>query len=237
MRASQLAVFGTLLVVTAASYVSPGPRMLDDCPCGDIYKTMARCQSAGNNNVRECVCIPNPNGWYSWIHNCRACLTGNVFFENLGSTMTQLMTSCTQNGGGISSDGESICASNSGFEYCAGFQDRSSGKSSWSSFEQYTGNRERRNGTQWLDIEVPRNGNSNNNNGKATTTAHRDDAEHTGSATATGRGATKTGQPSSTEPNWGALESVIAESGGQSSRHAAGAMVLGIALGVGAAFL
>src|SRR5687767_11646754 len=152
MRVSQIAVLGALCVVTAAqSYVTPGPNMLNECPCDAVYTAMVKCQSAGNNAVRDCVCIPNPHGWYPWVPNCRACLSGNDFFTNLGNTMTQLLTSCTQPGGGITSDGKKICASNSGFEYCVSFKDGSRGQSSWSSFVKFGGERqEHRNGTQVL---------------------------------------------------------------------------------------
>ncbi|KXX80365.1 hypothetical protein MMYC01_203263 [Madurella mycetomatis] len=151
MRSFPLVVLGALYTLAAGQDVTSGPNMLDECSCGPIYEAMARCQSAGNNAVRECVCIPNPDGWYPYLHLCRNCLSGTVFFNNLGSTITQLFTSCTQAGGGITSDGQSICASNSAFELCAGLRDGSTGELSWSSFERFSSG-ENTNGTQLLNI-------------------------------------------------------------------------------------
>jgi hypothetical protein len=134
-----------------------GPTKLDDCGCWPIYQAMLKCQKlkGPNSNIEDCVCIPNPDGWYTSMNGCRACLSpgsydDNDFFDNLSRTISQLFVSCTNAGGGINSpDGESICASNYYFEACASL--KTDGKPSWASYEVFkegTGG----NGTYVLDI-------------------------------------------------------------------------------------
>ncbi|KAM7193050.1 hypothetical protein V8F20_008566 [Naviculisporaceae sp. PSN 640] len=136
-----------------------GPDKLDLCGCSPITNKMAECQSVKgvNDNIRDCVCIPNdqPDSWYGHIHNCGACLNydndddaAEDFFGNLGSTISQLFVSCTVNGGGVVSDGRSICASNAMFEACAALN---SGRDSWSSFER---DGETSNATYFVNIDA-----------------------------------------------------------------------------------
>ncbi|KAK3321670.1 hypothetical protein B0H66DRAFT_552412 [Apodospora peruviana] len=133
-----------------------GPDKLELCGCAPIYKKMVECQPT-KQGIRDCVCIENgnPGAWYGYIHNCRACLTSDNddanedFFDNLSSAMTQLLVSCTENGGGVVSDGTSICASNAMFEACASLRE---GKPSWASFER---DGTVSNGTFSLNIDEP----------------------------------------------------------------------------------
>lgn len=137
-----------------------GPDKLSQCGCGPITDKMAQCQSVKgiNDHIRDCVCIPNdqPDGWYGYLHSCRACLRSDngdddaaqTFFGNLASTITQLFVSCTEIGGGVVSDGTSICASNAMFEACAALN---AGRDSWASFER---DGETSNGTYSLNVDV-----------------------------------------------------------------------------------
>lgn len=117
------------------------PTKLDDCGCWPIYQAMLRCQklSGPNAKTRECVCIPNPDGWYGSMDGCRNCLApGSLddnFFDNMSRLVTQLFVSCTNAGGGVTSDGTSICASNYYREACVSLG--TGGKPSWASFEVF----------------------------------------------------------------------------------------------------
>ncbi|SPQ23842.1 09c7217e-de05-4346-93f9-91906a78137b [Thermothielavioides terrestris] len=139
-----------------------GPHKLDDCGCTPIYQKMLTCQKlkSFDDAIRDCICIPNPDGWYGWLDSCRDCLSpGSLedddFFDNLSRTMTQLLVSCTEVGGGIKSDGESICASNAYFQACAAL--KTGGQPSWASYEMFASGEgfvsgEGGNGTYVLDI-------------------------------------------------------------------------------------
>ncbi|KAG8671991.1 hypothetical protein FPOAC2_05356 [Fusarium poae] len=129
------------------------PSKLDDCGCWPIYQAMLKCQKLKfpEQSAEDCVCIPNPDGWYGSMDGCRTCLSSNTnedFFDNMAKLVTQLFVSCTNAGGAVYSDGNSICASNSYREACVSLG--TDGKASWASFEQgdTTGN-----GTYVLDIE------------------------------------------------------------------------------------
>ncbi|RBQ69199.1 hypothetical protein FVER14953_10054 [Fusarium verticillioides] len=129
------------------------PSKLDDCGCWPIYQAMLKCQKLKwpKEETRDCVCIPNPDGWYGSMDGCRTCLSSNSeheFFDNTAKLVTQLFVSCTNAGGGVTSDGNSICASNAYREACVSLG--TNGKPSWASFEQegVSGN-----GTYVLDIK------------------------------------------------------------------------------------
>ncbi|RSL45124.1 hypothetical protein CEP54_014398 [Fusarium duplospermum] len=116
------------------------PTKLDDCGCWPIYQAMLRCQKlrGPNADTRECVCIPNPDGWYPSMDGCRMCLSSGSeaeFFDNMARLVTQLFVSCTNAGGGITSDGVSICASNYYREACVSLG--TGGRASWASFEEF----------------------------------------------------------------------------------------------------
>ncbi|KAM0343771.1 hypothetical protein ACHAPU_008198 [Fusarium lateritium] len=120
-----------------------GPSKLDDCGCWPIYQAMLKCQKlkGPNANTDDCVCIPNPDGWYGSMDGCRNCLTNDSdedFFDNVSRLVTQLFVSCTNAGGGVRSDGNSICASNSYREACVSLG--TDGKASWASFEEFESN-------------------------------------------------------------------------------------------------
>ncbi|KAF4335022.1 hypothetical protein FBEOM_11137 [Fusarium beomiforme] len=129
------------------------PSKLDDCGCWPIYQAILKCQKLKwpKEETSDCVCIPNPDGWYGSMDGCRTCLSSNSdhdFFPNMAKLVTQLFVSCTNVGGGVTSDGNSLCASNSYREACVSLG--TNGKSSWASFEQddVSGN-----GTYVLDIK------------------------------------------------------------------------------------
>ncbi|KAK3292054.1 uncharacterized protein B0H64DRAFT_405495 [Chaetomium fimeti] len=161
---ASLAALSALVVLSTASpngwssvkSAPDGPNKLDECGCGLIYQTMLTCQKlkGPNSGVRDCACIPNPDGWYGWMNNCRACLSpgsldNDDFFDNLSRTISQLFVSCTEAGGGIQSDGESICASNYYFEACTSL--KGDGQLSWASYEVFAEG-EKGNGTYVLDL-------------------------------------------------------------------------------------
>ncbi|SPJ72211.1 uncharacterized protein FTOL_01939 [Fusarium torulosum] len=116
------------------------PKKLDDCGCWPIYQAMLRCQKlkGPNANTDDCVCIENPDGWYPSMDGCRNCLTSDSdeeFFENMSLLVTQLFVSCTNAGGAVTSDGNSICASNYYREACVSLG--TNGRPSWASFEVF----------------------------------------------------------------------------------------------------
>ena len=170
MRSPVSFPFAALAALAALSAASPngsesgsgtksapdGPTKLDDCGCWPIYQKMLTCQklTGANSGVRSCVCIPNPDGWYTSLNGCRACLSPGSyddgdFFDNLSRTISQLFVSCTEVGGGIVSDGGSICASNSNFRACAAL--KSGGLPSWASYEVFASGKGG-NGSYVLDI-------------------------------------------------------------------------------------
>lgn len=130
------------------------PTKLDDCGCWPIYQAMLRCQKlkGPNADTRECVCIPNPDGWYPSLDGCRYCLSPSDedFFDNVSRLVTQLFVSCTNAGGGVTSDGVSICASNSYREACVSLG--TGGRASWASFEEFESGT-KGNASYVLDIE------------------------------------------------------------------------------------
>jgi hypothetical protein len=116
------------------------PKKLDDCGCWPIYQAMLRCQKlkGPNANTDDCVCIENPDGWYPSMDGCRNCLTSDSdeeFFENMSLLVTQLFVSCTNAGGAVTSDGNSICASNYYREACVSLG--TNGRPSWASYEVF----------------------------------------------------------------------------------------------------
>ncbi|KAH7010540.1 hypothetical protein EDB80DRAFT_715030 [Ilyonectria destructans] len=130
------------------------PTKLDDCGCWPIYQAMLRCQKlkGPNADTRECVCIPNPDGWYPSMDGCRTCLSPSdeAFFDNVSRLVTQLFVSCTNAGGGVTSDGVSICASNYYREACVSLG--TGGRASWASFEEFE-SETKGNASYVLDIE------------------------------------------------------------------------------------
>jgi hypothetical protein len=162
-----------------------GPDKLDECGCWPIYQKMLTCQKIKgvNAGIRECVCVPNPDGWYTSMDGCRTCLlssastaadSDNNFFDNLSRTVTQLFVSCTNAGGGVVSDGGSICASNSMFRACAGLREKSSGQASWASIEVFAKDGTegtKGNGTQVLNIAEYQDGEGDDATSTATTRA------------------------------------------------------------------
>ncbi|KAJ4247447.1 hypothetical protein NW762_013122 [Fusarium torreyae] len=131
------------------------PTKLDDCGCWPIYQAMLKCQKLKGSqaDTRECVCIPNPDGWYPSMDGCRNCLSpGSLkddFFDNVSRLVTQLFVSCTEVGGGVTSDGSSICASNAYREACVSLG--TGGRKSWASFEVFE-DHTKGNSTYVLDI-------------------------------------------------------------------------------------
>ncbi|KAK4038397.1 hypothetical protein C8A01DRAFT_37640 [Parachaetomium inaequale] len=176
-----------------------GPNKLDECGCWPIYQAMLTCQKLPKNiktskPIRDCVCIPNPDGWYTSMNGCRECLSpgsleDNDFFDNLSRTITQLFVSCTEAGGGVSSDGESICASNYYHEACASL--KTDGQPSWASYEVFASD-DKGNGTFVLDISE--NGGAEESSATGTTALKTSTASSTTAATssATTAGASET---------------------------------------------
>ncbi|KAK4226710.1 hypothetical protein QBC38DRAFT_365760 [Podospora fimiseda] len=138
--------------------VADGPDKVTLCtPCDAITAVMLKCQRSNNNDVRKCACIPNsePGAWYGWIHNCRACLSNgnNEFFTTMSSTLSQLMVSCTNAGGSVTSDGTQICAGNAMFEACTALRDNST--ESWATYENYKDKTGKGNTTFVLNLVDP----------------------------------------------------------------------------------
>ncbi|KAL2156630.1 hypothetical protein VTH82DRAFT_1375 [Thermothelomyces myriococcoides] len=200
---------------------SDGPNKLDECGCEPIYKTMLRCQKVKgvNSGIQECVCIKNPDGWYGWMDKCRTCLSSGSdedFFNNLSRTITQLFVSCTEVGGGITSDGESICASNAYFEGCAAL--KTDGKPSWASFETFASTAafdagERSNGTYVLDISDDQESASTTSSGSETATITRTESETSNTSTTSGTTTTET-EPSATDGSRTATEASVTPASG-----------------------
>ena len=128
-----------------------GPDKLEQCGCWPIYQAMLRCQklprhaplTKADDHIRKCICIPNPDGWYTSLNGCKACLSpgsydDDDFFDNMARTISQLFVSCTETGGGITSDGGSICASNAMGKACTGLREGGeTGEKSWASFQVF----------------------------------------------------------------------------------------------------
>ncbi|KLO83522.1 uncharacterized protein LW93_304 [Fusarium fujikuroi] len=162
------------------------PSKLDDCGCWPIYQAILKCQKLKwpKEETRDCVCIPNPDGWYGSMDGCRTCLSSNSeheFFDNTAKLVTQLFVSCTNAGGGVTSNGNSICASNAYREACVSLG--TNGKPSWASFEQegVSGN-----GTYVLDIkEFGADDDESTSTTSAKTTTKTSTAESSGSTEST----------------------------------------------------
>ena len=160
LRLLALAALCTLpYAARVASSPVDGPNKLDECTsCVPIYTAMVKCQKIKRpggigKEITDCICIPNSkdDAWYGYIHKCRDCLvSGNSdFFNNLASMMTQLLTSCTNAGGNVVSDGESICASNAMWNECASLKN---GGESWASFVRFSDSSQNSNATQVLSL-------------------------------------------------------------------------------------
>ena len=91
------------------------------------------------------------------MDKCRTCLSSGSddFFGLMAQTITQLFVSCTNAGGAVTSDGESLCASNAMFELCTALKDGSSGEASWASYEKFGSESERGYGERVLYITDP----------------------------------------------------------------------------------
>ncbi|KAK4466842.1 hypothetical protein QBC42DRAFT_215724 [Cladorrhinum samala] len=182
-----------------------GPEKLEECGCWPIYQAMLRCQKISGNSTAtaDCVCIPNPKGWYSSFNGCRACVayrswSDDNFFDNYARTIQQLFVSCTEIGGAVTSDGGSICASNAQWRACTGLREGGRGvkEPSWASYEIF-GTSNKGNGTQVLNIAE-----------------YREDSEDTGKETATGTDTTTktTATATATESDGGEVETTASSS-------------------------
>ncbi|KAK4236607.1 hypothetical protein C8A03DRAFT_35463 [Achaetomium macrosporum] len=226
-----------------------GPTKLDDCGCWPIYQAMLRCQKlkGPNSGIEDCVCIPNPDGWYTSMNGCRACLSpgsydDDDFFDNLSRAITQLFVSCTEVGGGINSDGESICASNYYFEACAAL--KTDGQPSWASYEVFKEGK-KGNGTFVLDIaeyqgNATATSSSTTDTPKTTTTTTSgtttSSATTEGSASTTGAAVTGAPGTSTSSSSSTATTSPSSAMGYAGSRSQAG-RILGLVVTVGIAIV
>lgn len=198
VRAVALAALITISHASTARNVPDGPDKLAECTsCEPISKAMVKCQKIEKpggvgDEIKNCICIPNsnPDAWYGYIHKCRDCLSpgNNEFYGNLASMITQLFTSCTNAGGNVFSDGNSICATNAMWSICASLKDGSDGELSWASFERFSDPSQNSNATQILNIEVPKDSESSTTSSIKSTASHAS----TGATTA----ATENGSPS-----------------------------------------
>jgi hypothetical protein len=167
LRLVALAALFTLPYAATAATVADSPSMLDTCTaCPRIYTAMVKCQKIKRpggigSEIKNCICVPNPDGWYGYLLKCRDCLTGsNTFYNNLAGMMTQLLTSCTEAGGNVISNGESICASNAMWQECASLKDGANGELSWASFERFSDPSQNSNATQILSLAQAAGGSS-----------------------------------------------------------------------------
>ena len=172
LRSTLLPVLFALLVSansgpSATQEVPLGPDKLAACTsCEPIWKTLLKCQTISGpaglgKELEECICVPNPDGWYGYMHQCRACLSdsnSNNFFDNLASMIGQLLTSCTNAGGNVYSKDGSICATNAMWAMCASLKDgrKDPSRVSWASFERSTNQGDNKNATFVLNIEEPK---------------------------------------------------------------------------------
>ncbi|KAK4038494.1 hypothetical protein C8A01DRAFT_47893 [Parachaetomium inaequale] len=132
----------TLLIlpytVTASYYqeVEDGPNVLDECvACPRMYTNLYECQKIAQpgrvgDEVRNCVCVPAYDGWYTYLDSCRGCLPGtgtDDFWGNMGRMMTHLYHTCLSSGN-ITSDGSVLCASDEKTEDCMALRDSSQGE-------------------------------------------------------------------------------------------------------------
>jgi hypothetical protein len=233
-----------------------GPTKLDDCGCWPIYQKMLTCQKlkGSGKEIAGCVCIPNPDGWYTSMNGCRACLSPgsyelNDFFDNMSRTITQLFVSCTEVGGGILSDGESICASNAYFRACTSL--KTGGLPSWASYVYFADGKGGKeidgNGTYVLDIAEYQAGASTTDTATSTSTTSssatttQDSTTDSGTSVTTGTsaptaartsGITTTATLASSGPSTTASSSAPGSAGSRS--QAGRIMGLVVAVGVGA---
>lgn len=250
---ASLAALAALLVAPSAA--SPngwsktktapdGPNKLDECGCKPIIDAMVRCQTrkSPGDAVRQCVCIENPDGWYTSMSGCRDCLASNSpsdgFFRNMAGTITQLFVSCTNAGGGVTSpDGASICASNSAFERCAAL--KTGGKeASWASIKVFGKPAESSNGTYVVDIP----GDPASSSTTATTTSGAAAATNTGAANTTASGTAGTNTAAGTQTTSSSSSSTPGATTPSSATGYAGSRshvggIVGLAVAVGAVAL
>ncbi|KAK4171594.1 hypothetical protein QBC36DRAFT_339663 [Triangularia setosa] len=219
------------------------PDKLEKCGCTKIANAIMKCQgidwmkTKSQKEIRDCVCISNEdrdNAWYGYIHNCRACLSPgsydiNDFFDNFSRTLSQLSVSCTNAGGGVTADGNSICASNYYFEGCASL--KPSGKDSWASYEVFGRNgaeAQKGNGTRALNLVNPNGDDTDSDSDDEERSVTTSSATPTSSISApTGDGQTVTmTQTQETATNTETIAAVIATPAGSS----AGAVLPGFGL-------
>ncbi|KXX78940.1 hypothetical protein MMYC01_204752 [Madurella mycetomatis] len=145
---------------TAYQTVKAGPNVLDECAaCPRMYTNLFQCQQITQpgrigDEVRNCVCVPGYDGWYPYLDACRGCLpsTGtDDFWGNLGRMMTMLYAVCRDPAGNITSDGFSLCASDTEYEDCMSLKDSSEGET-WVSFRGLSDGRFDSNRTQLLNL-------------------------------------------------------------------------------------
>ena len=163
LRSVALAALFVFPYTTTAAYyqvVEDGPNVLDECAaCPRMYTNLFQCQQITQpgrvgNEVRNCVCVPAHDGWYPYLDACRGCLplTGtDDFWGNMGRMMTHLYAVCRDTAGNITSDGFSLCASDTDYEDCMSLKDSSEGKT-WVSFRGLSDGRYDSNRTQLLNL-------------------------------------------------------------------------------------
>jgi len=220
--------------------VALGPNKLAECTsCEPIWKTMVKCQSISGpaglgKELKDCICVPNPDGWYGYMQQCRACLSNsesNDFFDNLASMIGQLLTSCTNAGGNVYNKDGGICATNAMWAQCTSLKDgrKDPSRVSWSSFERSTNQGDNKNATFVLNIEEPKapgGASSSSSDGAA--------VSKTGSSTVSVVGSSATTGPQSTTTTAAPTSGAILGYGSQ-MEHVVG--LAAIAAGLGAGFL
>ncbi|KAK4148744.1 hypothetical protein C8A00DRAFT_19478 [Chaetomidium leptoderma] len=154
------ALFILPYTTTAYQVVEAGPNVLDECAaCPRMYTNLYQCQKITQpgrigDEVRKCVCVPAYDGWYPYLDACRGCLpsTGtDDFWDNLGRMMNKLYEVCGSPAGNITSDGFSLCASDTKYEDCMSLKDSSEGET-WVSFRGLSDGRFDSNRTQLLNL-------------------------------------------------------------------------------------
>jgi hypothetical protein len=145
LRSIALAALFILPYTTTADYYrveEDGPNVLDECPaCPRMYTNLFQCQQITQPGrvgleVRNCVCVPGYDGWYPYLDACRGCLPTmgtDDFWGNMGRMMSKLYEVCSNPAGNITSDGFSLCVSDTKYEDCMSLKDSSEGET-WVSF-------------------------------------------------------------------------------------------------------
>ncbi|KAK4465824.1 hypothetical protein QBC42DRAFT_260486 [Cladorrhinum samala] len=222
--------------------VSDGPDKVTLCgtQCDPITAVMLKCQRAGNNDVRKCACIPNsePGAWYGYIHNCRSCLSDNSdsdFFDAMSSTLSQLMVSCTNAGGSVSSDGSQICAGNAMFEACTALRDNST--NSWASYESFRDDKEKTNTTFVLNLDDPYKPKPAASASASSSTTLTVSSSATATASGGAAQATGSGAASGNSSAQASNDSETVESSARGVHQAGSALGLLVAIGFGALLL